>query len=358
MRSVVRPRGSKCHPIRAAFAVVAGGAGVVVPHLVRQMRAHASIALKRQRDLEILLEATREIAKAANVREAVCEAACLLTGGPSCVLLEFDDDGCLMTRASAGALSRDLAAASAGRLVTTALARGKGVVAAAAADRSDGWLLSALGDPRFVAIEPVIGPKLTAVLAIGWQQAPGNRPETLPLLAAEAATAIARADFMAELEGLARIDPLTKLPNRRAWDEELSRVLHSTQRAGRPLTVALLDLDRFKAYNDTYGHQAGDRLLQQLTVTWRGELRESDLIARWGGDEFALLLQDQTLPEARQAVRRLLDSTPDQPLSAGVAEWDGSEDGDMLLARADRELYASKAATRHGLNEPHQDAGT
>ena len=83
---------------------------------------------------------------------------------------------------------------------------------------------------------------------------------------------------------------MTGLPNRRVWDEDVARELERARRHGGALCLAMLDLDRFKAYNDTHGHQAGDELLAAAAAAWRPELRATDTLARYGGEEFAVLL--------------------------------------------------------------------
>jgi Diguanylate cyclase, GGDEF domain len=101
-------------------------------------------------------------------------------------------------------------------------------------------------------------------------------------------------------------------------------------------------------FNDTYGHQAGDQLLRSATETWRSLLRSSDLLARCGGEEFAVLLPSSTLGEAVEVVDRLRAATPlAQTFSAGVALWHGTETSDQLVARADKALYQAKQAGRN-----------
>jgi len=138
-------------------------------------------------------------------------------------------------------------------------------------------------------------------------------------------------------------DPLTGLANRLAWDMRLRNALSFSQRSGLPLTVALFDLDGFKAYNDKHGHLAGDRLLVRVASSWLDQLRAADLLARLGGDEFALLLPDTSFEEATAVVARALASIPDVGCSTGVAEWDRKESADDVLLRADTGLYADKA---------------
>jgi diguanylate cyclase (GGDEF)-like protein len=150
-----------------------------------------------------------------------------------------------------------------------------------------------------------------------------------------------------EVGRLARTDGLTGVANRRAWDDELPRELARSARSGRQLCVALLDLDHFKAYNDRNGHQAGDRLLKEAAAAWQGKLRKTDLLARYGGEEFAVLLPDCGLENAMQIAEHLRIARPEVTCSLGVADWDGREDATELVARADRALYAAKAAGRN-----------
>jgi diguanylate cyclase (GGDEF)-like protein len=160
------------------------------------------------------------------------------------------------------------------------------------------------------------------------------------------------------LAALARHDGLTGMPNRRAWDGELPVAMDRARRDGVPLSVALLDLDHFKRFNDQHGHQAGDRLLKSATAAWRAMLRTTDLLCRYGGEEFSVLLPGATTEEAAEVLERLRAVTPqEQTFSAGLACWDGQEISEELVARADRALYAAKAAGRdHVIVDSHQAA--
>lgn len=146
---------------------------------------------------------------------------------------------------------------------------------------------------------------------------------------------------------LAHTDALTGLPNRRAWDDELSREMARAGRSGTRLCAALLDLDHFKDFNDDNGHQAGDDHLRAVAIAWQGRLRSTDFVARYGGEEFALILSGTTLAQAIEVVEVLRGAVPTgQTVSGGVAEWDGSESGAELLSRADRALYDAKRSGR------------
>jgi diguanylate cyclase (GGDEF)-like protein len=159
-----------------------------------------------------------------------------------------------------------------------------------------------------------------------------------------------------QLAALARTDALTGLPNRRTSDAELERLQTRARGEGLPLCVAVLDLDHFKVFNDTYGHQAGDRLLVTATAAWRAHLDVTltggrpgcvAMLGRWGGEEFVLLLLGHELGQAVALVDSLRRITPaGQTFSAGVARWDDLETPKDVFARADLALYAAKAAGR------------
>jgi diguanylate cyclase len=153
--------------------------------------------------------------------------------------------------------------------------------------------------------------------------------------------------LVSRLEGLARTDPLTGVPNRRVWEEELPRELDRARRMGTGLCLAMIDLDDFKSYNDRFGHQAGDQVLKEAAGAWRAEVRSTDLLARYGGEEFVLLLPACALDDAVRIVERLRTVTPLVTCSVGLACWDFQEAGAELVARADKALYAAKAGGRN-----------
>jgi diguanylate cyclase (GGDEF)-like protein len=149
-----------------------------------------------------------------------------------------------------------------------------------------------------------------------------------------------------QIRHLARVDALTQLPNRRVFEETLANEASRAMRRHGTLSVALVDLDGFKEVNDRHGHQVGDRLLVDVATAWRAQLRGWELLARYGGDEFVLLFPDADHEVATHAVERLRRATPDVEFSCGVAQWDGFEELDVLLARADAALYDVKRGRR------------
>ena len=169
------------------------------------------------------------------------------------------------------------------------------------------------------------------------------------ILAAEAGVAIERNELQHRLEQQARYDDLTALPNRRVWNERLTLELARAARKGTSLCLVILDLDHFKDYNDSRGHHAGDVLLRAVADAWAQHVRETDLLARLGGEEFVLMLPDTAVDSARAITQRLLGALPvGITASAGIACW-GSEVADVLYQRADAALYAAKDAGRNQL---------
>ncbi len=167
------------------------------------------------------------------------------------------------------------------------------------------------------------------------------------MLADETALALEHERLLSRLEQMAYTDTLTGLSNRRAWQSRFAEMLLGARVEGRPLTVAIADLDRFKRYNDTHGHLAGDDLLTATATAFRAQLREGDLIARWGGEEFVVALPDCGDAEAAEILDRLRAAAPGaETCSIGYAVWNGSESAERLLERADAALYVAKDSGR------------
>jgi diguanylate cyclase (GGDEF)-like protein len=209
------------------------------------------------------------------------------------------------------------------------------------------------GRPASMMFEPVMrADETVGVLVVGWSQAVTDvrtgGPALIGLLATEAASAIAHTDLVGRLGELAATDALTGLANRRTWNRELARALQGSSR--RDVCVAMLDLDHFKLFNDQHGHPAGDRQLTASAVAWQAQLRPGDVLARLGGEEFALLLHGCTLADATAVVERVRGATPGrQTCSAGLAARQDDEPAERLMARADSALYAAKHAGRNQL---------
>jgi diguanylate cyclase (GGDEF)-like protein len=154
---------------------------------------------------------------------------------------------------------------------------------------------------------------------------------------------------------LAATDVLTGLPNRRAMIERLERALALSARTGQPLSVALIDVDRFKSINDRFGHPAGDEVLQRLGGIMRTQLRASDEVGRWGGEEFLLFAPGSPMPAARELAERVRQAIAEHPfdhgepvtVSVGLAGCEPHDRLELLLHRADEALYRAKAGGRN-----------
>ncbi len=156
----------------------------------------------------------------------------------------------------------------------------------------------------------------------------------------------------------ALIDPLTGLPNRAAWSERLDYEVNAWHQRGNSLSLAMLDLDHFKRINDGYGHLAGDKVLKIIANVLRKRLRPGDFIARFGGEEFVLLMPDSPLTDALtvgEVLRNAIEACPfhfkGEPVtitvSMGVAQFQPGERSELALKRADEALYRAKAAGRN-----------
>jgi diguanylate cyclase (GGDEF)-like protein len=167
-------------------------------------------------------------------------------------------------------------------------------------------------------------------------------------LADSTAVALENVERIRQLDRVRRLadtDPLTGLANRRAWDT----VLDHSPGPGTPgpIHVLMLDLDHFKRFNDRFGHPEGDRLLAGCADAWGGALRDDDLLARLGGEEFGVLLMGTSPDEAVAVADRMRRLVPrDATVSVGVATWTGGESAADLVARADAALYGAKKAGR------------
>jgi len=176
----------------------------------------------------------------------------------------------------------------------------------------------------------------------------------------------------AQLRSQARIDAKTGLLNAAAWRSEATIQFARAQRAGSPVALAIADLDHFKNVNDTHGHLAGDAVLAATAATLRRSLRSGDLLGRFGGEEFTILLPQADAADAAQVAERLrdslaaqamLDGRPGGPvrvtISVGVATTASPAARDLtdLLAAADAALYQAKASGRNAVRVSHLDAG-
>lgn len=159
----------------------------------------------------------------------------------------------------------------------------------------------------------------------------------------------------AQLAQLAKTDSLTGIMNRLGFNELLSAEIGRVHRYGSTFSIVMLDIDHFKKINDFHGHNAGDRVLKQLTLLIESSIRSTDLFARWGGEEFILLLHNCTLEDAGEStekLRRVIGHLRFAKIgrltcSFGISEYTDNDSMETLVARADTALYAAKDAGRN-----------
>ena len=328
------------------WLVVALVTGLVTNDLVDRLRAGEATLAR-------ITTVAHGLTTAGDNREAICQAAQEVSEADLTYLFEPTGDGRLVTTAAAGVVQPHIEIAIGGESSVTV----QTYLAGRPCFASD---LSTVSSPRLLAatraasalFQPVLrGTEVAGVLFVGWQRTrrkiPARTATGMRLLASEAALAMERADQMSEVARLARLDPLTGLPNRRSWDEEAARAVAVRQRSEEPVALGLIDIDRFKDFNDAHGHHEGDLLLKEAAVAWRDTLRGGDLLARWGGEEFAVLLQGCASEGATTVLERLRASTPrGATCSVGVTDVGRRDTLEEAVRRADAALYRAKAAGR------------
>jgi diguanylate cyclase (GGDEF)-like protein len=330
-------------------------AGVLIDTLVRRARREAAASAASAASMTEITELAHELAALSEgqpARIALCVGAIRVARAARAALWEPAGDGTGL-EVSAQAVVGDpprVVAASGGEAALGEVAF-IGPPTAVTNAYTGGTMVTSTA-PNFSAWCPIVREQqAVAILELSWPAQAGvgdlTRITLANLLAAEAAVTLERVALLEELETVARTDELTGLPNRRAWQEQLARELGRAQRTGESLAVAMLDLDHFKRYNDTYGHQTGDRLLKQVAGAWSAELRATDVLARYGGEEFGLALPAREAGDALAVVERLRTAMPEgQSCSAGIAIWDRAEPASELLDRADHALYRAKRTGR------------
>jgi diguanylate cyclase (GGDEF)-like protein len=225
--------------------------------------------------------------------------------------------------------------------------------------QSDPGLAALLPDAHNLVLVPMTADKgLVGILVVeygeGTSRVARRDVEMLERFASHGALALRNAILIQQMEELASVDALTSVANRRTFDSVIDNEIKRAGRYGKPVSLILADIDHFKALNDTYGHKMGDRALQQVASVLSKNVRDIDLVSRYGGEEFAIVLPNCSAADAavraeelRKAVARDLKSNK-LTVSFGVASYPSHAPGaDILVVAADRALYQSKCDGRN-----------
>ena len=319
--------------------------------------AAASVPAPGAQDaLRTLIGAVRGLAVAQDVEDieaVVCGAARRLTGADGATLVLLDDGQCLYAGEEAIAPlwlgeRRSLRSCIGGWAIL---------------HRKPAAIDDVYGDPRIrhdayrptfvrsLVVVPVRTLDPLGAIEISWAArhvATEQEVGLLRALADSTALALQHARVAERFELVSgeppEADALTGLPNRRTWDRALAELLRP---AKQPVCVALLDLDRFKAFNDRHGRAAGDDLVRRCALAWRSQLRPDDLLGRYGCEQFAAALTRCDPRAARAVAQRLRRAAIDGvTVSIGIARWDGEEPAESLVCRADEALFRAKREGR------------
>lgn len=345
------------------WSVVALVVGLGVTVVIGEQRRQATLATRRAEELgdlkaaiEAIANVGRRIAAGDEARQLICEAACAHAPATFAAVVEHSPETGRFSITAAAGIPLEQAKLDdvAPRASLRAYESGERLfISDARSDEGVSRVVAAATGLQSVLYEPLLRAGETiGVLSIGWDtkrdRLDARTEAVCSYLAAEAAAAIERADLLARFRNLALTDELTKVANRRSWQSALHHALKQSR--PEPACVALIDLDHFKAYNDRHGHNSGDELLEQATLAWQASLRPTDTLARYGGDEFAILLHNCTAAEAERVLDRLRDATPaGATCSVGLTELQPGDTLEALIARADRALYDAKHAGRNRL---------
>jgi diguanylate cyclase (GGDEF)-like protein len=326
--------------------------GLVTQNLVADVRRRAAQARHGARMLVEVNQTLQKLFGSADARTDLCTAVQKVSGATSALLFEPSAEARTL-HFTAGTIENPAA------WLRTPAARGSAAEAAFRAQKpvliTEGiasrvanigtW--QAAGSPTSVLHEPLLHEgRSLGVLVVGWDDVSSlkdPRVVAASVLGHEGAYVIARADVIDHLTDAAHTDALTGLPNRRAWDSRLALALTENQ----PLAVVIIDLDHFKRFNDTYGHPAGDKLLQDAGTAWRSVIRDRDFLARLGGEEFGILIFSADQEPTVRTVDRIRAQVPGrETCSAGIAFREPGDNAAALVKRADQALYEAKTGGR------------
>jgi diguanylate cyclase (GGDEF)-like protein len=328
--------------------------GLGADRIMRAQEEQTEVASVRARELDRLVETQNAIATSEFDLDAVLgtvvQEASRLTGSDAAVV-EIPDGDELVFRAASGTAETfvGLRLPSATAISGLAMRTGEILVCddTETDERVDLEACRRVGARSLVVVPLRHDAQTSGVLKAYRASTNAFRPEhvrILTLLADMIGSALARAELLEKLHRLALTDELTGLANRRSWNDHLEHALARARRSGAPLSLVVLDLNGFKQVNDEQGHAAGDRLLRTVSACWSSVLRDSDILGRIGGDEFAVILDQADASVAARIAERLAASLPAGAVTAasGTATWNRREDAEGLLSRADSAMYEQK----------------
>lgn len=334
--------------------------------VIRDITGRKSVEEKLRRQLEELtvLHAVAVAGAETTSEDALIEQATLIVG----TALYPNNFGVLLLDEANDVLNEHVSyrrARMEGQLITVPL--GQGIAGTVAATGEPMRIADVRAEPAYLDLYPNILSELCVPLkvdqrVIGVINAESTRLDAftedderlLMTMASQLATAIEKVRLFEEVQQLAITDPLTGLYNRRHFFELAEREFDRARRYNHPLSVIMMDLDYFKQVNDTYGHLVGDQVLQTVAQRLQQELREVDLLGRYGGEEFTVFLPETDLVGVRQVAERLCQRVAQSPvdterapvsitISLGVVGLDESCTSlDVLIDRADQALYTAK----------------
>jgi diguanylate cyclase (GGDEF)-like protein len=329
--------------------------GLGADRVVRAEEEQTKFAMARARELDRLAETQNAIATSEfdldAVLETVVQEARRLTGADAAVV-EMPDGDELVYRAASGTATGHLGLRTprASALSGLALRTGETLVCddSETDERADPEACRRVGARSLVVVPLRHDAHAAGVLKVYSASRGRFAPENvrvLTLLADMIGGALGHAELLEKLHRLALTDELTGLANRRSWYDHLEHALARARRSAAPLSLVALDLNGFKQVNDKQGHVAGDRLLRTTSACWSSVLRDSDILGRVGGDEFAVILEQADEETAARIAERLEVSlqAAEVSVATGIATWDREEDAEALLSRADAAMYERKS---------------
>lgn len=333
-----------------------GPAGAVgATHDVTAIREREAELSSRMREVETLGAASRAILGGDRPHEAACDAVRALCRAEHVSVAVPSDTELRIVASTLEALGSIVVPVDATSVLGSVYRSGRPEAVDLQLDRriysrAFAVLEKEVPDLRSALYRPLLhGDECRGVLVMTTRIGVPDLPQSvfgfLDIVTEELATRLERDRLRGELAAQASTDALTGLANRRSWDRSVGQVLAAQEE--KPVSMALLDLDHFKRFNDAHGHQGGDLLLRETAAAWTDVVRSGDLLARLGGEEFGLLLTSCSVFDAVSVVENLRAAVPQgQTVSIGVTQRHPGESVSAWYARTDRALYRAKEAGR------------